>query len=130
MLQNFQTFQKHTFTDIFEIIYPSPPILDNCQCFYAVLLYLLVCACAMIVYFSGQYFTLRRNTLYSENFDHLKKTIDRSVNYRKLYQSSLRKTFVYLDRHFHVILHYFEPWILNEYFELLTTESPVFIESQ
>ena len=84
----------------------------------------------MIVYFSGQYFTLRRNTLYSENFDHLKKTIDKSVNNRKLYQSSLRKTFVFLDRHFHVILHYFEPWILNEYFELLTTESPVFIESQ
>ena len=74
MLQNFQTFQKHTFTDIFEIIYPSPPILDNnCQCFYAVLLYLLVCACAMIVYFSGPYFTLRRNTLYSEDLDHLKK---------------------------------------------------------
>ena len=74
MLQNFQTFQKHTFTDIFEIIYPSPLILDNnCQCFCAILLYLLVCACAMIVYFSGPYFTLRRNALYSEDFNHLKK---------------------------------------------------------
>ena len=74
MLQNFQTFQKRTFTDILEIIYPSPPILDNdCQRFYAILLYLFACACAMIVYFSGPYFTLKRNALYSEDFNHLKK---------------------------------------------------------
>ena len=66
-------------------------------------------------------YTLRISTIW-KNY--------RQKHYRKLYQSSLRKTFVYLDRHFHVILHYFEPWILNEYFELLTTQSPVFIESQ
>ena len=120
MLQNFPTFQKHTFTDIFEIIYPPPPFnVVNCQCFYAILLYLFVCACAMIVHFSGPYFTLRRNTLYSYNgFRQFEKL---SFNYRKLYQSSLQKTFVYLNCHFHVILHYFESWILNEYFELLTT---------
>ena len=35
-----------------------------------------------------------------------------------------------MNRHFLVILHYFELWILNKYFELLTTQSPVFIESQ
>ena len=129
MLQNFQTFQKRTFTDILEIIYPSPPILDNdCQRFYAILLYLFACACAMIVYFSGPYFTLKRNALYSEDFNHLKK-----LSIKALYPypwSSLQKTFVYLNCQFHVILHYFEPWILNEYFELLNTQSPFFIESQ
>ena len=30
---------------------------------------------------------------------------------------------------FHVIWHYSELWVLIEYFELLTTQSPIFIES-
>ena len=131
MLQNFQTFQKHTFTDIFEIIYPSPLILDNnCQCFCAILLYLLVCACAMIVYFSGPYFTLRRNALHSEDFNHLKKLSIKALTTERCIGVPCKKTFVYLNCQFHVILHYFEPWILNEYFKLLTTQSPGCIESQ
>ena len=127
MLQNFQTFQKHTFTDIFEIIYPSPPIFDNnCQRFYAILLYLFVCACAI----SGPYFTLKRNALYSEDFNHLKKLSIKALTTERCIGVPCKKTFVYLNCQFHVILHYFEPWILNEYFELLNTQSPVFIERQ
>ena len=59
------------------------------------------------------------------------KTLDKrsGVTDRTLYHSSLLKTFVYLTCFFHVIWHYSELWVLIEYFELLTTQSPIFIES-
>ena len=82
----------------------------------------------MIVYFSGPYFTLRRNALYSEDFNHLKKLSTKALTTERCIGAPCKKP-VYSNRQFQVILHYFEPWILNEYFELLTTQSPVFIES-
>ena len=130
MLQNFQTFQKHTFTDIFEIIYPSPPIFDNNVNVSMPSYYISLFVRALWLFILTGRISLYEETRYTLRISTIWKNIDKSVNYRKFYQSSLRKTFVYLDRHFHVILHYFEPWILNEYFELLTTQSPVFIESQ
>ena len=57
-------------------------------------------------------------------------TLEKRVTNRTLYHSSLLKTLVYLTCSFHVILHYCELWVLNEYLELLTTQIPVFIGSK
>ena len=56
-----------------------------------------------------------------------KKTLDKSVTYRTFSLTSLQKTLAYLNCYFRVILHYSKLWVLNEYFELLTPHSPVFI---
>ena len=59
-----------------------------------------------------------------------KKTLDKSVTYRTFYLIALQKTLAYLNFCFRVILHYSKLWVLNEYFELLTPQSSVFIGSQ
>ena len=56
-----------------------------------------------------------------------KKTLDKNVTYRTFSLTSLQKTLAYLNCYFRVILHYSKLWVLNEYFELLTPHSPVFI---
>ena len=43
-----------------------------------------------------------------------KKTLDKSVAYRKFSLTSLQKTSAYLNRYFRVILHYSKLWALKE----------------
>ena len=59
-----------------------------------------------------------------------KKTLGNIVTYRTFYLTALQKTLAYLNFCFRVILHYSKLWVLNEYFELLTSQSLVFIGSQ
>ena len=59
-----------------------------------------------------------------------KKTLGNIVTYRTFYRTALQKTLAYLNFCFRVILHYPKLWVLNEYFELLTPQSSVFIGSQ
>ena len=51
---------------------------------------------------------LQRNTLCPADFAHLKRPLDVKVTCTTLYHSSLQKIFVYLNRSFHVSLHYLE----------------------
>ena len=67
---------------------------------------------------------LQRNALCPADFAHLKRPLDVKVTCTTLYHSSLQKIFVYLNRSFHVSLHYLELWTLNEYFKLSMTQSP------